>query len=93
VQNEDPVDLTVTLPAGSRLDGAEVRGFLDGELRTRAEVTAADSATVVVRAYRREEVDSVAEELIIKLSKMERVDGCTVRWTDENGVDVVRPVE
>ena len=93
MRNEDPVDLTVTLPAGGRLDAEEVRGYLEGELRTRAEVTAADGDVLTVHAYRQEEAESVADELVMKLSKMERAEGCTVRWTDDSGNTVVRSVE
>ena len=92
MRDEDPVDLTVTLPPESPLDGAAVRRYLEDELRTRAEVTAADGDSVTVRAYKREEVESVADELVMKLSKLEKSDGCAVRWTSDDGAEVVRPI-
>jgi hypothetical protein len=93
VEHEDPIDLTVTLPPGSPLDGPAVRGHLEDELRTRAEVVAAEGHSVTVRAYRREEVEAVADELIAKLSKIERVkDGTSVRWVDDSGSETVRPI-
>jgi hypothetical protein len=92
VQHEDPVDLTVTLPANSTFDGPALRGYLEGELRTRAEVTSAEGTCVTVRAYRREEVESVADELIAKLSAIGVPDGSAVRWVDDSNADVVRPV-
>jgi hypothetical protein len=92
VEREDPVDLTITLPPGGNLDGPALRGHLEDELRTRAEVVAADGSGVTIRAYRREEVESVADELIAKLSAIGVQDGFAVHWSDENGADVVRPV-
>jgi hypothetical protein len=93
VEHEDPIDLTVTLPPGSPLDGPALRGHLEDELRTRAEVVAAEGHSVTVRAYRREEVEAVADELIAKLSKIERVkDGTSVRWVDDSGSETVRPI-
>jgi hypothetical protein len=93
VEHEDPVDLTVTLPPGSPLDGPALRGHLEDELRTRAEVVSAEGDSVTVRAYRREEVEAVADELIAKLSKIARVkDGTIVRWLDDSGAESVRPV-
>lgn len=93
MEHEDPIDLTVTLPPGSALDGPALRGHLEDELRTRAEVVAAEGHSVTVRAYRREEVEAVADELIAKLSKIERVkDGTSVRWVDDSGSETVRPI-
>jgi hypothetical protein len=93
VEREDPVDLIVTLPPGSRLDGPALRGHLEDELRTRAEVVSAEGETVTVRAYRREEVEAVADELVAKLSKIAKVkDGTTVRWLDDSGAETVRPL-
>jgi hypothetical protein len=92
VQHEDRIELTITLPPGSKLDGAALRGHLEDELRTRAEVIAAEGTSVTVIAYRREEVESVADELIAKLSAVGVDEGFAVRWVDENGADVVRPI-
>lgn len=92
MEHEDPVDLTVTLPPDGPLDGAAVRRYLEDELRTRAEVTTADGGFVTVRAYQREEVESIADELVLKLSKLARADGCAVRWVADDGAEVVRPV-
>jgi hypothetical protein len=93
VEHEDPVELTVTLASGSPLDGPALRGHLEDELRTRAEVIAAEGDSVTVRAYRREEVEAVADELVAKLSKIARVkEGTTVRWLDDTGVETVRPI-
>jgi hypothetical protein len=93
VEHEDPIDLTITLPAGSPLDGPALRGHLEDELRTRAEVVSAEGLDVTVRAYRREEVEAVANELVAKLSKIERVqEGTTVRWLDDSGAETVRPL-
>ena len=92
MEHEHPVELTITLPANGKLDGPALRGYLEGELRTRAEVTASEGTSVTVRAYRREEVESVADELIAKLSAIGVPDGSAVRWVDDNGADVVRPV-
>ncbi len=92
MRDEDPVDLTVTLLPESPLDGAAVRQYLEDELRTRAEVVAADGDTVTVHAYRREEVESVADELVMKLAKLEGTDGCTVRWLSDGGAEAIRPI-
>jgi hypothetical protein len=92
VRHEDPIELTIALPAGCPMDGPAIRGYLEDELRTRAEVTGADGASVTVKAYRRDEVESVADELVAKLSKLEGVDGSAVRWTDDSGSDVIRPL-
>jgi hypothetical protein len=92
VEREDPVELRITLPSAGVLDGPALRGHLEDELRTRAEVTAAEGCSVTVRAYRREEVESVADELIAKLSAIGVEDGSAVRWSDENGAEIVRPV-
>lgn len=90
MENEDPVELTITLPVGSILDGDALRGHLEDELRTRAEVTAAEATSVTILAYRREEVDSVANELIATLLAVGVADGSTVRWVDDTGAAVVR---
>jgi hypothetical protein len=92
VEHEDPVELTITLPSGSSLDGPALRGHLEDELRTRAEVISAEGSSVTVRAYRREEVESVADELVAKLSAVGLADGSAVRWVDDDGADVVRPI-
>lgn len=92
MEHEDPINLTITLPPGSTLDAAELRGYLEGELRTRAEVLAADGTSVTIKAYKRDEVEAVADELVIKLSKIGVPEGATVSWVDDNGADVVRPV-
>jgi hypothetical protein len=93
VEHEDPVDLTVTLPPGGALDGPALRGHLEDELRTRAEVISAEGLSVVVRAYRREEAEAVADELVVKLSKIQKVrEGTTVRWLDDSGAETVRPL-
>ncbi len=92
MEREHPVDLTITLPPNGKLDGAALRGHLEDELRTRAEVIAAEGTSVTIRAYRREEVESVADELIAKLAAIGVADGSAVCWVDDNGTDVVRPV-
>jgi len=75
VEHEDPVELTITLPAGGALDGPALRGHLEDELRTRAEVVSAEGSSVIIKAYRREEVESVADELVAKLSAVGVADG------------------
>jgi hypothetical protein len=92
VEHEDPVELTIALPAGGTFDGPALRGYLEAELADRAEVTGADAGSVTVRAYHRQEVEAVAHELIYKLTKMQRCEGSTVRWTGDDGAEVVRPV-
>ncbi len=92
MENEDPVELKITLPAGGSLDGPALRGHLEDELRTRAEITAAEGSSVTVLAYRRDEVEAVADELIAKLSAIGVPDGSAVCWVDDNGGDVVRPI-
>jgi hypothetical protein len=93
VEHEDPVDLTITLPPGGSLDAGELRGHLEDELRLRAEVTAADGTSVTIHAYKRDEVEAVADELVAKLARIGVAEGATVSWVDDNGADVVRPVE
>lgn len=92
MEHEDPVELVITLPQNGALDGPALRGHLEDELRTRAEVIAAEGSSVTIRAYRREEVESVADELIAKLSAIGVADGSAIRWSDDNGADVVRPI-
>ncbi len=92
MEHEDPVDLTITLSPGGGLDGPQLRGHLEDELRTRAEVTAAEGSSVTIHAYRREEVESVADELVAKLAAIGVPDGSAVRWVDDNGAVVVRPI-
>jgi hypothetical protein len=92
VEHEDPVELKITLPVGGSLDGPALRGYLEDELRTRAEVKAAEGASVTILAYRREEVESVADELVAKLSSIGVPEGSAVCWVDDNGADVIRPV-
>jgi hypothetical protein len=92
VEHEDPVDLTITLPPGGTLDAAQLRGHLEDELRTRAVVVSADGTGVTIRAYKRDEVEAVADELIAKLSAIGVAEGSSVCWVDDNGADIVRPV-
>jgi hypothetical protein len=92
VRDEHPIDLRVTLPAGSSPDGVGLRGYLEDDLRTRGEVASADDRTLVIHAYKREEVESIGDELVGKLSDIGLPDGVTVSWTGEDGDPVVRPV-
>jgi hypothetical protein len=92
VEHEDPVNLTITLPPNGTLDAAQLRGHLEDELRTRAEIVSADGTSVTVKAYKRDEVEAVADELIAKLSAIGVAEGSSVCWVDDNGADVVRPV-
>jgi hypothetical protein len=92
VEHENPVNLTITLPPGGTLDAGQLRGYLEGELRTRAEILEADGTSVTVKAYKRDEVEAVADELVIKLSKIGVAEGATVSWVDDDGADVVRPL-
>ena len=92
MRNEHPIDLTVSLPSGSSPDGVGLRGYLEDDLRTRGEVASADDCTLVIRAYRREEVESIGDELVGKLTDLGLPDGVTVSWTGEDGDQVVRPV-
>jgi hypothetical protein len=92
VEHEDPVNLTITLPPGGALDAAQLRGHLEDELRTRAEIVSADGTSVTVKAYKRDEVEAVADELVAKLAAIGVADGASVCWVDDDGADVVRPV-
>lgn len=92
MEHEDPVELKITLSTGGKLNGPALRGHLEDELRTRAEITAAEGSSVTVLAYRRDEVEAVADELIAKLSAIGVPDGSAVCWVDDNGGDVVRPI-
>lgn len=92
MEHEDPVEIKITLPVGGSLDGPALRGHLEDELRTRAEVTAAQGSSVTIVAYRREEVESVADELVAKLSAIGVPEGSAVSWVDDNGVAITRPI-
>jgi hypothetical protein len=92
VEHEDPVNLVITLAPDGALDGPQLRGHLEDELRTRAEVLSADGSSVTIKAYKRDEVEAVADELIAKLSAIGVPEGSSVCWIDDNGADVVRPV-
>ncbi len=92
MRDENPVDLTVQLPTGSEPDASHVQQHLEDELRTRGEVLGADGREVRVRAYQREEVEAVADELVAKLNDL-GMEGTTVRWTDDEGQTCVRPIE
>ncbi len=93
MRNEHPIDLTVSLPSGSSPTGQDLRGYLEDDLRTRAEVASADESSLVVHAYRREEVEAIGDELVRKLSDIGMPDGVHVRWTGDDGEPVIRPVE
>jgi len=93
VRDEHPIDLTVTLPSGSGTTGQDLRGYLEDDLRTRAEVASADDSSLVVHAYRREEVEAIGDELVRKLTDIGMPDGVNVTWIGDDGEQVVRPVE
>lgn len=92
MEHEDPVGLKILLPPGASLDGPALRGHLEDELRTRAEVIAAEGNSVTIKAYRREEVESLADELVAKLLAVGVPEGSAVSWVDDTGLDVVRPI-
>jgi hypothetical protein len=92
VRDEHPIDLTVNLPAGSSPDGVGLSGYLEDDLRTRGEVASADDRSLVIRAYRREEVESIGDELVGKLTDIGVPEGVTVSWTASDGEKVIRPV-
>lgn len=92
MRNEHPVDLTITLPAGSSPSGVDLRGYLEDDLRTRGEIVAADDCSLVVHAYQEGEVESIGDELVSKLSNLGLPDGVIVRWTSDTGEKVERPV-
>ena len=52
----------------------------------------ADDCSLVVHAYRREEVESIGDELVGKLTDIGMPDGVTISWTADDGERVVRPV-
>jgi hypothetical protein len=93
VRDEHPIELTVTLPHGSLPSGDDLRGYLEDDLRTRAEVASSDACSLVVHAYRREEVEAIGDELVRKLTDIGMPDGVTVTWTGDDGDRVVRPVD
>jgi hypothetical protein len=92
VTEEHPIDLRVTLPVGSSPSGTELRGYLEDDLRTRAEVASADDCSLVIHAYHREEVESLGDELVDKLLDIGMPDGVTVSWTMDGEERVIRPV-
>jgi hypothetical protein len=92
VTEEHPIDLTVSLPPGSSPNGGELRGYLEDDLRTRAEVASADDRSLVIHAYHREEVESLGDELVDKLFDIGVPDGVTVSWSGDDGDPVIRPV-
>jgi hypothetical protein len=92
MRSERPVDLTVTLPAGSSPGGTDLRGYLEDDLRTRGEIVSADDCSLVVHAYEEGEVESIGDELVSKLSTLGLPDGVVVTWTSDTGEKVERPV-
>jgi hypothetical protein len=92
MRNERPVDLRVTLPSGSSPNGVDLQGYLEDDLRTRGEIVSADDCSLVVHAYQEGEVESIGDELVIKLSDLGLPDGVIVSWTSDTGEKVERPV-
>lgn len=80
----DPLRLEISVPDGSDPSPAELRGYLEDDLRTRGEVLDTDDGCVAVLAYHRDEIESLADEMVEKLEKL-GITGGSVAWTDESG--------